>query len=155
MSLYEHATELAGLPVTEWEPGGGLPNTGRTAFRLSLPWEAANAGETWHDRFAAFLHEPDVSQVPGLVVGPWGDEFTTTSQPIVEALVAARERLPHLRALFLGDILSEECEISWIRQSDVTPLLEAYPRLEHFQVRGGNGLALGAFRHSNSALPDS
>ena len=29
----------------------------------------------------------------------------------------------------------------------MTPLLEAYPKLEHFQVRGGNGLELGAFRH--------
>jgi hypothetical protein len=66
---------------------------------------------------------------------------------VVEALVAAREKLPKLTALFLGDITYEECEISWIQQSDVSPLFGAYPALEHFRVRGGNGLALGAIRH--------
>ena len=67
--------------------------------------------------------------------------------PAVETLVAARERLPKLRAIFLGDIISEECEISWIRQSDVSPLLEAYPKLEQFWIRGADGLALGNLRH--------
>ncbi|MCI0647076.1 MAG: STM4015 family protein, partial [Chloroflexi bacterium] len=62
-------------------------------------------------------------------------------------LVAARERLPRLAALFLGDIIMEESEISWIEQTDVSPLFEAYPALEHFTVRGGNRLSLGSLRH--------
>jgi len=66
---------------------------------------------------------------------------------VVEALVAARDRLPNLRAIFLGDVISEECEISWIRQSDVSPLFAAYPQLEHFCVRGAEGLSLGSLKH--------
>ena len=42
------------------------------------------------------------------------------------------DRLPALRALFLGDMASEECEISWIQQATSRPLLEAFPALEEF-----------------------
>ena len=41
----------------------------------------------------------------------------------------------------------EECEISWINQADVGPLLAAYPGLEHLRVRGGMGLGFGMDRH--------
>jgi hypothetical protein len=56
--------------------------------------------------------------------------------------------MPALRALFLGDIIVEENEISWIVQSDVSPLLDAFPALEELRVRGGQGLTLGAPRHA-------
>src|SRR5262249_24887366 len=86
----------------------------------------------------------------GLVVGAWEEMFEDgASARIVEALVVARDRLPNLRALFFGDIISEECEISWIRQTDISPLFDAYPRLEYFCVRGAEGLQLGALRHQN------
>ena len=41
---------------------------------------------------------------------------------------------------WLGDILSEECEISWLYQADLTELLAAFPNLEHFRSRGGRDL---------------
>jgi hypothetical protein len=81
-----------------------------------------------------------------LVVGAWqGDASEASSQEVVEALVSYAERFPDLRALFLGDIVSEENEISWINQSDLSALWPAFPNLEHLQVRGGNDLALGRF----------
>ena len=74
---------------------------------------------------------------------------TVEAEAVVAALVAAREKLPKLRVLFMGDIISEENEVSWIEQTDVSPLLEAYPELEYFGVRGGNGLRLGDIRHEH------
>src|SRR4051812_43476346 len=68
---------------------------------------------------------------------------------VIEPLIAARGRLPNLRSLFLGDITSEECEISWINQGDVTPLLAAYPLLEEFRVRGVEQLSFAGLRHAN------
>ena len=65
------------------------------------------------------------------------------SAAVVEAITSAAESLPKLTALFLGDITYEENEISWIRQSDLSPLFNAYPDLEHFGVRGSTGLSLG------------
>ena len=71
------------------------------------------------------------------------------SLEIVEAIVSAREKLPRLTALFVGDIVREEYEISWINQSDLSPLLEAYPQLRYFGARGGNSLMLGVLNHAN------
>jgi predicted DNA-binding WGR domain protein len=123
----------------------------RVLCRLALSYDDSEAGRSFSDLLADFLDQPGVEEVPGLVVGAWNyDEMVSgSSEPVVEALVAARDRLPNLQALFLGDITYEECEISWIRQSDVSPLLAAYPRLEHFRVRGGTGLSLGRLKHKH------
>jgi len=43
----------------------------------------------------------------------------------------------------------DESEISWIVNSDMGPLLAAYPRLQQLRVRGGQELAFGDLRHDN------
>jgi hypothetical protein len=150
-ALYAHPTRFAGFPVVDWEPGEPLTDPGGTIYRLSLSWEEAEGQDVrWSDKLDALLSTPGADVIPGIVVGPWGS--VSTGDPpdaAIEALVAARERLPHLKAIYLGDIVSEESEISWIRQSDVSPLLPAYPALEHFRVRGGNGLTLGRVDHTH------
>ncbi|NKB18733.1 MAG: hypothetical protein HC770_13155 [Pseudanabaena sp. CRU_2_10] len=88
-----------------------------------------------------------MSEISGIVIGCWITDVDESSQEIVEALAAAREKLPNLKAIFLGDITYEEAEISWIVQSDVSPLLTAYPQLEYLQVRGNQGLSLGLLQH--------
>jgi hypothetical protein len=65
------------------------------------------------------------------------------------SLVGAAGKLPNLKAIFLGDMTYEECEISWINQSDVSPLYAAFPQLEELKIRGGNGLSLGRLVHRN------
>jgi hypothetical protein len=144
MAIYEHLTALAGEPVVDWCPGKPDPN--HTTYRISLSYE--DEGAQWTDRFAAFLDAVPTERITGLVVGAWEEMFEDgASATIVEALVVARDRLPNLRALFFGDIVSEECEISWIQQTDISPLFDAYPKLEYFCVRGGTGLQLGALHH--------
>lgn len=63
--------------------------------------------------------------------------------------MSARDKLPNLRHLFLGEITMEESEISWINQSDISPMFVAFPSLESLYVRGGSGLRLGRPRHQN------
>jgi hypothetical protein len=147
MASYEYGTQFAGKTVVEWDPEMGIYDTVQTIYRISLTWDDSEAGERWTDRFSRFLDDPASSGVTGLVVGYWGGWGQDSSQPIVDALVAKRERLPELRALFLGEILQEECEISWITQTDVSPLFEAFPNLEVFRVRGGNSLRFGHLHH--------
>jgi hypothetical protein len=149
MAISEHATEFAGKTVKDWDESTRIAAPERMRYRISLDWDAAQEGRYWTDRFAVFLDDPDAEKVTGLIVGVWGQAFQEDSSPVVEALVAARARLPNLIALFLGDITYEECEISWITQSDVSPLFSAYPRLEHFRVRGGNGLRFGGLQHAH------
>ncbi|MCA9173141.1 MAG: hypothetical protein KDB14_01440 [Planctomycetales bacterium] len=57
-------------------------------------------------------------------------------QDLVDLLRLASPHLPALRALFVNEMIVDECEISWIEGGDCGILCNCFPRLEHFQVRG-------------------
>jgi hypothetical protein len=144
--------EFGGLPVVDWPAAGDEGKHGRTsaaagevAWRVSVPCYGAE--ETWPEAFARFAAAVDPGQVRALVVGAWPEAYEGGSGELAEVLTAAREKLTSLRALFIGDMTSEECEISWITQSDLTPLLAAFPALEVFGIRGGSGLSFPPVRH--------
>ncbi len=144
MGLYENSDTWQNKPVVEWTQESEQGLNGDTAYKLRLEWDDGD-GARWTDLFAQFLTQPNVADVTTLIVGAWGalvDDHESIDE-VVAALVGAREKLPNLIALFLGDVTAEESEISWIEQTDVSPLLNAYPNLEHFGVRGGQGLSLG------------
>jgi hypothetical protein len=144
MTIGQHVTEFAGLPVVAYEPGAPAPDDpGAVAWRITTTYEGGQArfdaawesltGAGWADRITA------------LVIGEWGEPYDTPAP--IGKLVEAASRLTGLTAIFLGEMTFEECEISWIIQGDVTPLLDAYPRLEVLTVRGGSGLGLSPVRH--------
>jgi hypothetical protein len=146
--INEHAEEFAGKPVKQWEPGEAIADPGGTAYRIAVSYD--DPGNAWSEKFAAFLSQPNASEVTGFVVGMWGDTFEGKLDPdaLVAEVVGAREKLPNLKALFIGDIIGEEFEISWITQTDMSPIFVAYAQLEHFRVRGGEGLRLGPLNHA-------
>lgn len=139
MTIGEHVDTFAGLKVVDWDTS--IEDPANTAYRISADWD----GDTlWSDRLAIFVDDPHASEVCALVVGAWDNsESDDNAEAIVEALCAARQRLPNLKAIFFGDITYSENEISWIQQTDVSLLFEAYPQLTEFRVRGGNGLRIG------------
>ncbi|MFE7134643.1 STM4015 family protein [Streptomyces sp. NPDC057638] len=151
MTIVEHLQELYDLPAFTFP----LPDEGEKvtlpepdAVAWALRGDAYGEGEEeWEEVFARFLETVDTTRVRALIVGAWSEAYDTDSSAIVAALLAARERLPELKALFVGDLTMEEAEISWITQSDLTGLLRGFPALEEFGVRGGSGLALSAVRH--------
>ena len=145
MGIYEHTRYFAGTSIANWEPETAIEPLG-VAQRIAVSYDDDDGA--WFDAFDAFINGPDAAETTTLVVGMWDQGDGGDSEAVVEAIVAARDRLPALRAIFLGDIVSEEQEISWINQSDVSLLFEAFPDLEHFCVRGGNGLSLGPLRHA-------
>lgn len=142
---------FGGFDIEEW--AGEIEDPRETAIKVALAYEDEDReGIKWGDKFGSFLEDPQSSKVRVLVVGSWGSQAMcegTGSEELVEALVAARKQLPNLRALFIGDVESEECEISWIQQSDLSPVLEAYPNLQYLRVRGGQALELGALKHKH------
>lgn len=139
----EHMPSFAGYTVVQWNDGP-LENTATSAYRLALDH---GDPETWPEKLARFVALVQAGQVEALIVGAWwSDDYIDTSS-VVEALVMHHLRLPNLRALFVGDVTYEECEISWIQQSDMSPLFMAYPRLEHFGVRGAEQLNFGRVQH--------
>ncbi|WP_283138023.1 STM4015 family protein [Rhizohabitans arisaemae] len=142
--IYEHRTEFAGLPIASPEPDTSLH--GEAAWVLSLEFEAT---EAFDELVAGFVALPGSDRVRALVIGNWDHEYSMdqSSEEVVRSLAASAGQLPELRALFLGDVIREEMEISWIRQSDITPLLEAFPALERLEIRGGVDLELRPVTH--------
>jgi hypothetical protein len=142
---------LYGLPAAEFpspdEPLGDLPAADSVAWHVSS--HVYEADESWPKALARFCTSVDTTRVRALIVGAWTDPTDDDSSHVIEALAAERDRFPELRAIFLGDISMEEAEISWINQSDVSPLLAAFPALEELGVRGGVGLEFTALRHEN------
>ncbi|MGW0043644.1 STM4015 family protein [Rhodococcus sp. NPDC003348] len=147
--ISELQNEFHGLPVVEFpiDTAPTIPTAGPVAWRISVP--TYEAPLEWPEAFAKFRAAVDPSSVQAIVVGGWSDPYDSSSADVVAALVAAAAELPSLRALFIGDMTGEDCEISWIVQSDVTALLTAFPRLERLGVRGGTQLALSPVRHEN------
>ncbi|GKQ34901.1 STM4015 family protein [Streptomyces sp. A012304] len=150
MTIGGHLDALYRLPAYAFPGPGermdGLPDADGFAWRITS--DVYDAEEEWTDAFARFCAAVDTTRVRALIVGAWKEAYDTDPTPVIEALVAAKDRFPALRALFFGDIVGEECEISWINQTDVTPLLAAFPELEEFGVRGGSGLRFPALRHT-------
>lgn len=145
MSISDNLTKFYGHDVTDYDPDVGL--AGGVVPRLRLDFAGESDG-TFTDLYMRFLQEPGVGDVEALVIGIWNPmQEGDAAERVVENLVSTRDRLATLKALFLGDITSEENEISWIQQTDVSPLFTAFPHLEVFGVRGGTGLSLGRPSH--------
>ncbi len=143
MTIYEHATTFAGRPVVAYPDGARPADPTTVAWRLADP---EYDGDGVFDRhLSALLAEEWAPGITALVIGAWGGGYDRPAP--VGDLVAAAPRLTGLRGLFLADVTPEENEISWIKQDDVTPILEAYPRLEVLTIRGSDGLSLRPVRH--------
>ena len=144
MTINEHVTQFAGLPVAEFDPSVDSPaDPTAVAWRLSTDDDSGK--EPFYERLDAFLGMPWVSGVRALVIGEWGESYETVFP--VERFVAAADRLTSLAAIFVGEMTSEENEISWIQSTDLTPLLTAYPALQTLRARGGAGLMIQPGRY--------
>ncbi|WP_406281857.1 STM4015 family protein [Streptomyces sp. NBC_00209] len=170
MTGIDHPCSFHHLPVFTL-PGPGddspwpatLPTPDAMAWRLDCGWEGQEFAVVWQH----FLEKVDPAQVRALVIGHWWDGDYTSLAPVVELITSDAARFPALRALFLADVVGEECEVSWLQMCDITPVLRAFPLLEELVVRGGgSGLdeetlelrpvrheALKALRFESGGLP--
>jgi hypothetical protein len=145
LANWEHPTRFANRDIYSLTPidinsGQPIELSPQIAYALHWDW---NGTESIDVRLEQLLSLPTANQLEALVIGLWDEDAGTgeSTEELVKILVAGSDRLPNLKALFLGDITSEECEISWLEQSDLSALLQAYPQLEMLQVRGGIGLS--------------
>lgn len=137
MSIVDYADEFFKLKIKEYEPAKTLTDPENFALRLSLSWEEVEEQELkFRDKFEALINDPSSERVPALVIGPWSDEWDEDSVEILDLLIDNKNKLKGLKALFVGDITYEDCEISWIQQGNYEDLLKAYPDLEELRIRG-------------------
>ncbi|MFD3165247.1 STM4015 family protein [Herpetosiphon sp. NSE202] len=107
--------------------------------------------EPWEIFFNDWLLSDEPASVTGLVLDrwwTWNDPVEHMSANYVLAqLATVSERMPLLRALFIGEVTDKKFDLSWIRQGNYGPVLAAYPRLESLVIRGGPGLSFGSLQH--------
>jgi hypothetical protein len=142
MGIYQHAESFIGKPVVEYKAEIGITAPLDTVYRLSVEYDSETSIT---DLLSQFAKDANASKVTGLIIGMW--DCDESSQHVVDFLVNAHQQLSSLSALFLGDIIEEENQISWIEQCHLSPLLAAYPQLQHLQVRGNDGLSFGELKH--------
>jgi hypothetical protein len=151
MTVNEHLTTFHGRKVVAFPQEtteGWKPPAEPVAWRLAIePWDGE---ETFAELWARFMSTVDTSTVGALVIGQWGEPGEDTrSTVVIEQILAAKDKLPALTGIFLGDMIYEENEISWIEQSDVTALLENLPNLTELGIRGGDQLGLNPVQHTS------
>ena len=149
MTVNSNLETFCNKQVTNYIPKKGIKNPETLAYRLIISYEEYETGIEMETMIEKFVKDPLASTVEDLIIGAYDYESSTSSSGLVGSLVKAKNKLPKLKNLFIGDITYEEAEISWIQQSDVNSMFSAFPNLEHFQIRGGTGLSLGKIVHKN------
>lgn len=143
MTIGSNLTTFDGMPVRIYERGAIEPS--RFVYRLAIEWDDAN---TFEEVLETFLQQPNVGEVESLIIGAYELEGGS-SDDLIEMLARNADKLPKLKSLFIGDITYEEQEISWIEQSDMAPVISAFPGLKYLRVRGGNGLGFSNLNHTS------
>lgn len=118
-----------------------------TEVKLSIGYDEYEEGKKMQDMLEELANGPAGTELTSLIIGDWGGAYENDSSEIVETLVRLNGQFPGLRKLFIGDMDFEECEVSWILQSNLAPLLTAYPELVSLTIKGSSQLELDPARH--------
>jgi hypothetical protein len=147
MTISENLTRFYDKPVIDFRDSGDIKSFAAAAPRLRCAYDDERS---LRDYLAQMLDEPGAEMTTALVFGLWtrdGETHEVTCDPEIEMLVAMKDRLPRLEAIFFGDITYEENEMSWIQQGNHAPIWGAFPELRTYAVRGSSGLRLGKINH--------
>ncbi|MFE4712980.1 MULTISPECIES: STM4015 family protein [Paenibacillus] len=118
-----------------------------TEVKLTIGYDEFEEGKRIGEEIEKLSQSAESAALSSLIIGDWGQTYENSSEEVVEALVQHSASFPLLRKLFIGEMDSEECEISWITQSDLSPLLTAFPELQSFTIQGSNNLSLSHLKH--------
>jgi len=144
MTISDHTQRFDGKEVRTFVRGEPVDPSADVVYRLSLEYDD---DLTMVQLLDEFLGQVDKSALQALVIGAWEEPQETGPDAALDALADRAAELPNLKALFVGDITFEECEISWIIQGNYERLLKAFPRLECLRVRGSTSLSWPAQKH--------
>jgi hypothetical protein len=147
VGIYEHVKIFAGLPVIAADDEEvTVADPAAVAWRISME-EFEAPPEEFEAAFEQLLQRTGPAGPTALIVGEWGSAYDTAFP--YQLLIDNAARMSGLRGLFVGELTGEECEVSWINQADITPLIEAFPALEHLWIRGAEDLELRPVRHEH------
>lgn len=113
-------------------------------------WDDVEEGEKSAKTMVAdILADEEFPTLEELVIGYWGEPYDDSNQVILDGIVEHKEQFSNIKRLFVGDMESDECEVSWILQGNYEKLWNALPNLKELTIKGSEGLALGEIVHEN------
>ena len=140
--IFRNAGTFVGMRVLDYAMD--KPARSDVAYRFRSDWD----DDQLIPSLEHFLATPTALETTALVIGAWfADESSKSPDEVLNLLIQQRDRLPKLAAIFVGDVTSEENEMSWITQTDIAPLLQAFPMLQLLRTRGGTDLKLTPIEH--------
>ena len=134
---------FAGKTIKEFK-GGFSPNTAVKVFAPSYEPESPVT-----EQLEQLVKSPDIAKLDTLVIGSWTECYENSCETILDKLIELKGHFSGLRHLFIGDMDMEDCEMSWIIQTDYSDFYQHFQALESFGVRGGQGLILGEINLPN------
>ena len=143
MGISDRTETFFGKRVQDYQ-GGDIAVAPGVVHRLHLKYNDESMGVLLEE----YLSKIDTSSLEALILGAWPETQDTGPDDAFNVLIKHASKLTGLKALFVGDMTSYECEISWIIQGNYGPLLQAFPSLEVLCIRGANSLELPAFSHA-------
>jgi hypothetical protein len=146
-----HAQSFANRSVENFNPKVGVQEPVSTAYALRIPdW----SDERIQSKVSELASDPRSNQIEALVFGNWGEGNSSVA---TDCLLESVD-FSALTALFIGDIEDREDMISSITQSDLSDVLNTFPKLEILHIRGdgrhswranNSGLSFSPLRHDN------
>ncbi|WOO39356.1 STM4015 family protein [Rubellicoccus peritrichatus] len=144
--VYDNVKTFVGKRVLDYDPEKASRDTSKLIYRFRSDWDE----DVCEEHLKHFIDSDASLEATGIIIGAWhGDDPENSPESVIKLLIDNKERLPKLAAIYLGDITSEENEMSWIYQTDVSPLFEGFPQLQLLRTRGGQDLALSKPDHPN------
>ena len=144
MTISERTQTFFGKQVQDYQ-GGDVALDPGIVHRLCLDYDDER---TMTKLLEEYLSKIDPGALEALVMGLWSDPYDQSPDEAFKTLIDRASELKNLKALFVGDMTYEDCEISWIIQGNYAALLQAFPQLEVLRIRGSNSLELPAFSHA-------
>jgi hypothetical protein len=150
LALLEHRPLSYFTTLSDWRheiynPEIGIVDPENNAYIVRMT-NSGRLSPDLYDRsqFEALIKDPKLSQLQALIFEidrNYWDHHEHSFGYAIEAIGEAKELMPDLKALFVGDYGSEipEFKKSKVAVFDIRPFLEAFPKLEVLQIFGAFG----------------
>lgn len=145
MGFYDTTVQFNGKRVVNFDPELGIQDT-NAAYRFFTDYDTERDVPTLVEQFLA---DPKAKEIDTLVIGLINVEGDESPSAIINLLIKHQVTMQQLTGIFFGDVTQEECEVSWLENCDHSAMLQAFPHLEIYKVRGGNGLSFTQLQHPN------
>lgn len=137
----EYQETFNGKPVKTFEIGDTIDSS--FSYRIESEYDAQDKVV---DKLNDLVNRNLTDSMEELIIGTWQDAYEEDPSAILGIFIENKEKFSNLKHVFFGDMIAEDCEISWIQQTNYDQFFNTFPQLETFQVRGGEGLTLGNFK---------